>query len=448
MTNRPVQKIGRKPRSRPVNLSAITAQSTTTSPEAPTVDATTRLFNNCDPIRGATEPHEHNVNTPDSMIALEADVTRTLADVDLSDDERSLLEACFAKPEAVGQFTIGKSFHRRHQKDLLTRLSKSSLQLKDGFMCCGAMFARGMGVTLPQPMIEMCERRAANAVSALRDLEITNRQDVSTCLVLGIVVTTFALYVAAGETASICRCVLAQLKPIYENGIELEEDETSFFMCLLFTDLYNCLLQNSIPTLQIDAHSSRGIDRYFGYSIPLFTFLHDICLLSSELWTALPSQIPACATKITTLQSLIRQWRPAISVNICDDLDQIELIHVLAQAKALRFAALLMVHRLKYPFGEQIEHGQCLSEAILIELELAKTVTKRIPEGLDLAVTVALIETEDGNDQSAALAKLDHYSQYSEATQHRLYLLLSAIWAARRAGRTIYWYNVHNYLPA
>ena len=344
--------------------------------------------------------------------------------------------------------TIGKSFHKQHQRDLLMRLSKATVQLKDGFLCCGAMFAQSLDVVLPLAVLEMCQRRAANAVSSLRALEISTRQDVSTCLVLGVVVSTFALYVAGGEgETEVCRCVLAQLKPLCETRLDLAPDELSFLNILIFTEVVECLLRGQVPTMQFKIGSEIEVDRYFGLSMPMMAHLYDICVISNALAEATPNHRLRLLAQLDLLEREVRKWRPEIPHDILHRFDQSEIVNILAQAKSLRLTVLLLVHRLRFPFGQRSEQGRALSEAIIVEIELAKQITRHIAEGLDVAVVVSLFELETVEDREDALANIDTLVQYSEGFRDKLRDQLTLVWSARTSGCVMYWHDLRHHLP-
>ena len=471
-TERTAGKIGRKPRSRPIDLKAIQTRSSnnvktpsdlslgagdeaskaTSSHALPTSvlyasTPTSLLHSRYDP----TSPEDQRLSevaTPNSLLELASDIRQSLDSLGGMDDlERSVLELCFAREEAVGQFCIGKSFHRVHQRDLLTRLSRATVQLKDGFLCCGAMFAQSLDVELPPPVIEMCQRRAASAVAALRDLEVTSREDISTCLALGVVVTTFALYVAGGETYSICRCVLGHIGSFYGQDICLEADERSFLNCLIFTEIIDCLLRGTVPMLRFQADPAEEVDRYFGVSAPLMAYLYDICEISHGLNETKSDEYQKWQNRLTNVENIVRKWRPKLPSNVLDRFDQSEVVNLFAQAKSLRLALLLLVHRLRHAYGTFAEHGRTLSEAILMEVELAKQLTRHIAEGLDLCVIVAFFEIQDVNDRRAALSQMSSFVQYSQGFGDKFRNQLVSVWAAQDRKQDVFWYNLHEHLP-
>lgn len=107
--------------------------------------------------------------------------------------EDRLLALCLGEANAVGRFTIGASFHKRHQQAMLNRIFIASPVLKDAFLSCAVVLASFQNVQLSESLQLLCRKKAATSISTLRALHPTTREELQICLVLGVAIMTFAL---------------------------------------------------------------------------------------------------------------------------------------------------------------------------------------------------------------------------------------------------------------
>ncbi|KAK6224113.1 hypothetical protein LQW54_000260 [Pestalotiopsis sp. IQ-011] len=127
---------------------------------------------------------------------------------------------------------------------------------------------------------------------------------------------------------------------------------------------------------------------------------------------------------------------------LVEKFDSTEVIHLLAQAKLYRLGALLLGHRLRYPFGQQDGQGEIWSKEIMMELEMVKLVTKRTMRFVTLPFVIAAVELRDESSRLKALQLVDDcVDQYAPALQRTTKGFLSRMWHERDMNLTTYWFN-------
>ena len=366
----------------------------------------------------------------------------------LDEVEQHLLQLCLGTQTSVGQFTLGPSFHERHQRAFVTHFGAAMPQLKDAFLSSAAVLANYQDVHLPEALQKLCHKRAATAVSSLRSLKVSGRQDVSVCLILGVVLTTFALYVAGGEVYTLCRFTLSLVKPTYESTRNFDSDEISFLVCLVFTEAVECLFSGDIPTLRFKPEDTVDVvDRYLGLSSPLLPYLYDLCGLNHALRHTQELGLPRIMERLNLLEQAVLRWNPTPPADFLDRFRQAEVINMLAQAKILRLTILLIIHRLRHPFDTKTGEARIMSDAIMKELELAMRLTNQPLKCAHISSMTACLELEDEQEIEVAIESISHLMKYSRQFQSKIRTRLARLWEAKEYGASIYWFNLSDLWP-
>ena len=358
-------------------------------------------------------------------------------------EESNLLALCFGTADSVGRFTIGPSFHKQHQRAMLVRLDMAGPVLRDAFTSCAVILAAFQNIELPQSQHRLCEAKAAASISTLRSLHPIDRQDVSICLTLGVTITTFALYVAGGEVFYVAQHVLSLLRPTIEMRCGITDaDDKSFLICLVFTELVECLLRCRVPTVH-PSHvvlTNEEADRYLGICTPLLPMFHDICHVSRAQFRHGQS-----IASIEALESRVNSWQPKLPDAFVESVDNTETVNILAQTKILSSTALLILHRLRYPYGHHNDEGLMLARTILAEMDFANNITGRPVKCADLGLLAAALEFEETTDRERAIALTDRLLHYSVHVRNSIKDRLTSFWLAKECSTDIYWCNVHHY---
>jgi hypothetical protein len=125
----------------------------------------------------------------------------------------------------------------------------------------------------------------------------------------------------------------------------------------------------------------------------MFTRFYDTCeiyrlIRHSEV--AVPEML-----RLLMVHAAVDQWQPSTPADFLERFTQAEVVGMLTQAKALRLAALLIIHRLYYPYGEHDKEGGMLSKAIIDEFEMVLQLSHRSIPCTALAYLVACFEISE-----------------------------------------------------
>jgi hypothetical protein len=350
-------------------------------------------------------------------------------------------------PSPLDKYLIGPSFHESHHRSFVQNMLRPAPVLKNAAVACAAVLFGDQYAQYTKTSIEVGHRRAALAVSELRSLKISEEQDLITALVLGVAMVTFAMHVADGQPFIISHYTLVLVKPVYSSLLAMDPSIMDFLMCLVSTETFECLLRSEIPTLRIHEHDRRNVvDRYLGLTSSLFAHLYDICEVSNMLRETGGLESMKIDQRVKDIQESLNQWQPSPPPDFLERFTQAEVFGMLAQAKVLRLAALLIVHRLYHPFGQCDREGLILSRAITMEFDTVFQFVGHSMPCTALAYLVACFEITGVEARAAAIDKSQHFVTFSRQSQVRFRKSLLSVWNAKDLGNQIYWFDLGHYI--
>jgi len=350
-------------------------------------------------------------------------------------------------PSPLGKYLIGPSFHESHHRSFVQSILRPAPILKNAAVACAAVLFGDQYAQYTNTSVEVGHRRAALAVSELRSLKISQEQDLITALVLGVAMVTFAFHVADGQPFLISHYTLALVKPAYSSLLAMDPGIMDFLMCLVSTETFECLLTSETPTLRINENDRRNVvDRYLGLTGPLFAHLYDICEVSNRLRDKGGRMNMHIAQRVEDIQESLNKWQPSPPPDFLERFTQAEVVGMLAQAKVLRLAALLIVHRLYYPFGQCDKEALQLSRAITMEFDMILQFTGHSMPCTALAYLVACFEITGPEARAAAVDKSQQFVTFSRQSQVRFRKTLLSVWSAKDLGNRIYWFDLGHYI--
>lgn len=365
----------------------------------------------------------------------------------LSEEEARLVHRTFADNSFIEQFVLGPSFCNAHRKTLFNQICKSPALLQDAYVACVLSVplpGEDPSGSLSEQRLDSSYRRASVALAKLRSFKVEDVQDVSSCLALGGSILTFVLRFGGKDSLAICSRVLGLIRPIYESQTSrMPEVDLAFLPCLIMCETTECLLQTELPTLKFrpqHVDTPEYVDRYVGLCGTLLPHLYDLCKLSHAM--SLSTQT-VLMRDLQHLESSIEAWRPTVPAEFANSYTTSEVTNILCQTHVMQQAALLIIHRLQYPFGTEQKDAMHMANNILRQLEVARSVAGRTPRSIDFAVMVACLELSDGKERSEQLQNASSIAVYSPRFVERSEAYLSAVWEARSLQHSpIYWYNL------
>lgn len=370
---------------------------------------------------------------------------------DLTRLESQLLDAVLNKQTDIDRYIIGPSFRDQHQQAFLTHLETNLPFLKDAFIACAPLLIGRQQLQRLTNGQHVGYKRAAAAIQMLRFMDVYQPQDMTTVMMLGISVVTFALHHSGGELL-LCRHILSIVKTFYQTQSclpqQLGSDGISYFICLLGTETVECLLQCQVPTIRVrPGELDQVVDRFIGISASLLTPLYDLCELSRRIYNSAGRcgntlMDETIKKSLDTIGLLILRWHPTIPPGFLEGCyTSTEVVFMLSQAKVLRLAASLILHRLQYAFGTQDAKATAISNAIRDELDMVIRLTGRSIPFVDFAYLVACFECTTPTDRQVALEPFNTIFDFSVYVNEGQRRRLVSFWAARddETHLPIYW---------
>lgn len=264
----------------------------------------------------------------------------------LSDDEKFTLMHV--------PFTIGRSFIQDLRLAIYSSLSAPAFT--DGYLLFLGQVAHCQASRLHWTIPDL--RRGAKALQLLRTVDITDPHEALRILLLGQGLFVFEILTGCFTTSahSIVRSALISATPWYPALSSVPALDT-VTLCPILLDLVGCLVYRKIPIVQSNIQGRIVVDRYVGLCSTLLPYLHLLC---EQSHAAKSSPVPlefdlACEKPpddcYTHIESAIVSWVPQAPDDFLSSYDRAERQLMMTQARAYRLAALLLIHRLRFPLG-------------------------------------------------------------------------------------------------
>ncbi|TVY86825.1 hypothetical protein LAWI1_G007012 [Lachnellula willkommii] len=369
---------------------------------------------------------------------------------DLQPEEKQLLLFLLSQSESLDQFVVSSSFQAEQQYSLATLLQLPAAWplLKDAYLACAITLKQLQSGFVTDMDTSTCVGYISKAMSALRSLSVLRSQDTVLCHTLGSVLA-FSIYAAIGVgVPDICRYCLGTTDPFVGTTMSDEhKDPWQGFLVVLET--MDCLVYRRKPTrtIQIPAFV---VDRRLGLCLPLLPYYQDLCVISNSLLNTNDASILArLEKKLDGIHAVVESWQPSHSDQLVEQYDSAYIVNLLAQAKVYRLGALLVGHRLRFPFGCEDAQAEVWSKEAMMEFELAKRVTKRSLRFVTLPFIVAAIEVRDKSLRFKTLQRVDDYvDHYAPLMRKATKIFLSKVWHERDLNLTSRWFDsVHKPCP-
>ncbi|KAG9233002.1 hypothetical protein BJ875DRAFT_403817, partial [Amylocarpus encephaloides] len=369
---------------------------------------------------------------------------------DLSPEEKERLLSLLSQPESLDHSVVSSSFQAEQQHSLATQLLAAPSFLKDAYLACAITLRQlqsGSGTNMDMDM-STCVGYITKAMTALRSLSVVRSQDSVLCHTLGSVLA-FSIYLAIGVgVPDICRYCLGTTNPFVGTTMA-DEHQDPWLSFLVLLETMDCLVyrRKPTPTIQIPA---LVVDRRLGLCLPLLPYYHDLCVISNSLLHTTDVSILARLQKqLDVIHTVVESWQPSHSDQLVEQFESADIVNLLAQAKVYRLGALLVGHRLRFPFGCEDVQAEIWSKEAMMELEMAKRVTKRSLRFVALPFIVAAVEVRDRSLRFETLQRVDDYvDHYAPFLRKATKIFLSRVWHERDLNLTSRWFDsIHKPCP-
>ncbi|KAG9388141.1 Fungal transcriptional regulatory protein N-terminal [Pyrenophora tritici-repentis] len=365
----------------------------------------------------------------------------------LSEREMHLITCISQGRPRIEQFLIAPSFRLAHHKAVARHLYDASPWIQDALIATAALLTSEYS---PEPYPEdqlIGHRRAASAVSTLRSVTKMSPGDLPIILVVAISAITFALHIT-GSAFTITQHSLSIIKPVYHQSLELDSDSHAFVICLIHEDADECMLRAELPTLRFLVQRPEGfVDRYLGISSPLLVHMHDICVVSHALCHEENPNLGDIARALDKIERAVDEWTPTLPDGYATRFLQEEVVSLLGQAKVYRWSLLLIIHRLRHPYGTETAKGSLLADAIIDELRLTLEYTQRTVPFVRANFMVACFELDSRAKRQVVMDMVEDAIEFSSEYRARVRQQLTAFWSMRDCEDKIHWCDIIPRLP-
>ncbi|KAF7891502.1 uncharacterized protein EAF02_001827 [Botrytis sinoallii] len=368
---------------------------------------------------------------------------------DSQPEEEELLSFFLSQSGNLDQFIAYPSSQSGKQQLFSVQLSSALPSFRDAFIACALSVKQLQTDTAGDVGTTFSVRYILKAMDALRSLPVLSSQDAVLCHALGgLLAFSISSTIGVG-VPDICRHCLGTTTPFMGTIVSgAQDDPWGSFLILLET--MDCLMHRQKPILRIRVPTSVVIDCRLGLCLPLLPYYHDLCVISNTLLnTADANDLARLQKQLDDIHCIVESWQPSQLNGLIERFDSTEIVHLLAQAKIYRLGALLVGHRLRYPFGQEDSQAEIWSKEVMMELELAKLVTKRSMRFVTLPFIIAAVEVRDENLRVKTLERVDDcVDDFAQFMQKATKTFLSRVWHERDANLTTRWFDsIHKPCP-
>ncbi|CEL08479.1 hypothetical protein ASPCAL11629 [Aspergillus calidoustus] len=270
-------------------------------------------------------------------------------------------------------FVMGGSFVQDLRAAIHSVLYHSGPVVIDGYLAFLSLVAHCQASRLPWTTPDL--RRAATALHNLRNVEIMLPQDALCVLLLGQALFVFEVLADSSTTSahSIIQGALISAKPWYPLLSRVPAFDTVTF-CPVLMDIVGCLVHRKVPIIRMCVQDRIVVDRYAGLCSTLLPLLYHLCVRSHAAEAGAVTVDGGSTDQekpedcYTDIERSIEFWAPDIPPDFFTAYDEVEIQMMTTQANAYRLAALLVIHRLRFPFGVQDTLGQYYANCIFHEI--------------------------------------------------------------------------------
>lgn len=365
---------------------------------------------------------------------------------DLSSSDQHLIQYILFGDHAFDVFLIGPSFWTQHRTFLVSQFLISRQTLQDACLALALIFKQHSAVASVRSDDSTSYKHASSALKHLREYTIPSGRGVSECLALGALILSFTYYCSPSTDAvPVCSQTLSLVKETYESrDTFFSSKDLVFIPCFILPEIVDCLMRGSLPTLRFRQLPGLDddVDRYTGLFSSLLPHLYDICKLNNGLSHANPDDLDNILEAVDRIDQSITAWRPLIPEDFNFRFTATEISQILCQAQVMRLGAMLLIHRLRHPFGTNNGPALAMATAILTQLDLTRAATNRNILSITLPLLAACFEIQDEHERQTWLSRIPELVGYSLAFSNYVQSLVKTFWEALDDMHEMSWYNI------
>ncbi|KAF9880387.1 zn 2cys6 transcription factor [Colletotrichum karsti] len=361
--------------------------------------------------------------------------------------ERNSLSRLLHKANFM-QYFIGPTFVDSMQLDMTVHLFSMFDQGKDAYIAMYSAFAATMGLETGEYDPEANLHRGAMAVEQLRScpLPTLKREELLPWAGLGLGIVYFSNMALGTSAAPVRRYVLSHIRHLL--GTSLISSERTHYILVFMTavDINECLMQRELPVCGIAPPAEGHVDAYLGVSMPLLQHMYELSRISYSLYHEV--DVDDQKQALDDVEQEIEAWQPHIPPDFTNRFTTGEVIHMLAQSRIYKTAALLFIHRLRYKFGEKDDMASAMAKSIMSDLKMTLTVSQDTQRCASFPYTLAAIEARDTGEKAVAMEAMKCLIDSSNTKyRNNMEAFLKAMWDTRDANPGTSWLDHVPNLP-
>ncbi|OHW97907.1 zn 2cys6 transcription factor [Colletotrichum incanum] len=361
--------------------------------------------------------------------------------------ERNSLSRLLHKSNFM-QYFIGPTFVDSMQLDMTVHLFSMFDQGKDAYIAMYSAFAATMGLETGEYDPEANLHRGAMAVEQLRScpLPTLKREELLPWAGLGLGIVYFSNMALGTSAAPVRRYVLSHVRHLLGTA-QISSTRTHYILVYMTAvDINECLMQRELPVCGIAPPEEGHVDAYVGVCMPLLQHLYELCRISYHLYHEVDVEEQTLALDV--LDKEIEAWQPVIPPDFTNRFTTSEVIHMLAQSRIYKTAAMLFIHRLRYKFGEKDEMASAMSKSIISDLKMTLMVSKDTIRCVSFPYMLAAIEAKDAAEKETALEAMKSLTDaFNTRYKVSMEAFLNAVWDKRDANPGMSWLDMMPDLP-
>ncbi|KAM6481814.1 hypothetical protein HDV62DRAFT_363267 [Trichoderma sp. SZMC 28011] len=363
--------------------------------------------------------------------------------ISVDSGERQLLRFLLSEPKNFGHHLVSPTFEPTEHGSLVALLPTAMPFFKDALLSYASGLKFAQTSVAADTYVNASHRYASSAIETLRSLNVTNVQEAIVCLTLGKVLVLAVYSLIGVGAAEICQYCLNVTTAFTNVAISWDQDLASQHSFLILMETMDCLVHCRKPAQRFPPRQMGSIDRHLGLCLSLLPCYYDLCVIShSMVDNTETASLVYLYRKLDEVRVAVETWQPPPLGDITYQVKTVDMVNLLAQARVYRLAALLIIHRLQYPFGQQDCQANIWSNEIMKEFELADWATKQTTRCVTMPYIVAAIEIQDFGSRLKALENVDKYvDKFTPTVQRAARRFLSRIWLERDNKITYYWFQ-------
>ncbi|KAG9255620.1 uncharacterized protein F5Z01DRAFT_672925 [Emericellopsis atlantica] len=299
-----------------------------------------------------------------------------------------------------------------------------------------------------RPLGEVDISAGRDCLRVLQNANTVKPEDAAAILMVGQILLVYHIATICTSAQPILRSALLAVKSYYGDLLE-QESLDPITVTPVWIDTVESLVRREIPIVNVATCDRFIVDRQLGLCWTLLPLLHKLCECSARskafgaLFTAaaygpLEDDVDDAFSEV---EAQIRAWEPKPPVWFYTSFTPMETAAMLLQARVYRRAALLIIHRLRYPLGVRDE--PVAGDAHMIVAEISGFMAWAPPEmkGLPVAfpLLVAMLEVK-----GLGMNIVPQLASFSRHPRHGVDFVrfVDLVWAAREGGFRGLWFDL------